>query len=386
VLLEPKRKRVHAIMRKEFLAVLACALAAALGASAAAAADASSLDGGVSALSVSLAAPLGQSPDGQLSTFELVPDAPKLSLPPLSVVAPPPADAAPGSAAPLPASSTPKPGTSAPSAKTRYPAPTSGTRSERAAGAPSREASSRTPGSGADRVGADGGESSARTTAASDPSTRHATTARSRHKRSLATRIVDRVPSEYRMALFALAAIAILFGLLSVHEARRSRRAREDALADSLTGLANRDGLERRLEAEWRRAKRYERDLGLVLLDLDGFKEINDSQGHIAGDRILREAAAAIDDRVRETDMACRYGGDEFVVLCPETGDRGLKALADGLEETLARQGIRASAGFTQREPSDSSSRDLLARADAAMYRRKRESSARAGSLATAEA
>jgi len=174
--------------------------------------------------------------------------------------------------------------------------------------------------------------------------------------------------------------------LLSLHESRRSRRAREDALADSLTGLANREGLEQRLESEWRRAVRYERDLGLVLLDLDGFKEINDTQGHMAGDRILREAAAAISDRVRETDLASRFGGDEFVVLCPETGDGGLKTLADGLEETLARQGIRASAGFTQREPSDSSSRDLLARADAAMYRRKRESSAHARALATAEA
>jgi diguanylate cyclase (GGDEF)-like protein len=194
------------------------------------------------------------------------------------------------------------------------------------------------------------------------------------------------VPSEYRGAVLALAAIAILFGLLSLHEARRSHRAREDALADSLTGLANREGLEQRLEAEWRRAKRYQRDLGLVMLDLDAFKEINDTQGHMAGDRILKQAAAAIHDRIRESDLACRYGGDEFVVLCPETGDRGLEALADGLEETLASQGIRASAGFGQREPGDSSSRDLLARADAAMYRRKRESSRRAGALAAAEA
>ena len=193
------------------------------------------------------------------------------------------------------------------------------------------------------------------------------------------------MPVEYRNALLALAAVAVLFGLLSLHESRRSRHAREDALADSLTGLANREGLEQRLEAEWRRAVRYERDLGLLLLDLDGFKEINDTQGHMAGDRVLRQAAAAISGRIRGTDFASRLGGDEFVVLCPETAGRGLQVLADGLEEALLRHRIRASAGFTQREPSDSSPGDLLARADAAMYRRKRESSAHAGALAAAE-
>jgi diguanylate cyclase len=188
------------------------------------------------------------------------------------------------------------------------------------------------------------------------------------------------------MGLLALAAIAILFGLLSLHESRRSRRAREDALVDSLTGLANREGFEQRLESEWRRALRYERDLGLLMLDLDGFKEINDTHGHMEGDRVLKAAAAAISGRIRETDFASRFGGDEFVVLCPETAGRGLKTLSDGLEETLRLHRIQASAGFTQREPSDSSPDDLIARADATMYRRKRESTARADALATAEA
>jgi diguanylate cyclase (GGDEF)-like protein len=182
-----------------------------------------------------------------------------------------------------------------------------------------------------------------------------------------------------------LAAIAVLFGLLSLYEARRSRRAREDALVDTLTGLANREGFEQRVDSEWKRAARYERDLGLLMLDLDGFKEINDTQGHIAGDRILREAAAAISGRIRETDFAARFGGDEFVVLCPETADRGLMALSDDLEETLRRNRIEASVGFTQREPSDSSPQDLVARADAAMYRQKRESTAHAKTLATAD-
>jgi diguanylate cyclase (GGDEF)-like protein len=191
------------------------------------------------------------------------------------------------------------------------------------------------------------------------------------------TRIVDRIPAAYRRGLLGLGGVAILFGLLSLHESRRSRRAREDALADPLTGLSNRSGFEDRLRGEWGRAERYGRDLGLLLIDLDGFKEINDTQGHMTGDRVLREAAAAISGRIRETDFASRFGGDEFVVLCPETGERGLASLASGLEAALRRQGIRASIGFSQRMRSDSSSEDLIARADAAMYRRKRESALR---------
>jgi diguanylate cyclase (GGDEF)-like protein len=175
-----------------------------------------------------------------------------------------------------------------------------------------------------------------------------------------------------------------LFGLLFLHESRRSRRAQEDALADSLTGLANRHGFQQRLEREWRRAIRYERELGMLLLDLDGFKEINDTHGHMAGDRVLREAAAAISGRIRETDFASRFGGDEFVVLCPETANGGLQSLADGLVQTLSGRQIKASVGFAQRAPSDSSADDMVARADAAMYKRKRDSASRLGALATA--
>jgi diguanylate cyclase (GGDEF)-like protein len=102
-----------------------------------------------------------------------------------------------------------------------------------------------------------------------------------------------------------------------------------------------------------------------------------------SGDRRLRRQPGP--DR-QAGDAVARFGGDEFVVLCPETTDRGLMALSDDLEETLRRNRIEASVGFTQREPSDSSPQDLVARADAAMYRQKRESTAHAKALATAEA
>ena len=133
----------------------------------------------------------------------------------------------------------------------------------------------------------------------------------------------------------------------------------------------NRAGFEQRLSREWQRAKRYERGLGLLLIDLDDFKHVNDTKGHMAGDRVLRQAAAAICGRIRETDVAARLGGDEFVVLCPETTNAGLETLAIGLEKTLAEHGIEASAGHAQREPVDAQPGELIARADQSMYERK---------------
>ncbi len=190
---------------------------------------------------------------------------------------------------------------------------------------------------------------------------------------SFVTRVVEDIPPVYRALLLAVGFIAILFWLLSLYQGRRSRRAEENALSDPLTGLANRQAFEQELDREWKRAARYEHDLGLLLIDLDGFKEINDTHGHLAGDRVLREAAAAIAGRVRETDFPARLGGDEFVVICPETGADGMKTVAEGLERTLREDRIAASVGFAERLSSDESPSDVIARADAEMYRRKRE-------------
>jgi diguanylate cyclase (GGDEF)-like protein len=143
------------------------------------------------------------------------------------------------------------------------------------------------------------------------------------------------------------------------------------ALIDPVTKLPNRQAFEDRLTMEWKRSERYERELGLLLLDLDDFKQINDSQGHAKGDEVLRRTAQSLSDRIRESDMAARFGGDEFVVLCPETDAPGMKALARSLEERLKAASIHTSVGFTQREPEDEGPEEFVDRADAAMYRRK---------------
>jgi diguanylate cyclase (GGDEF)-like protein len=185
-------------------------------------------------------------------------------------------------------------------------------------------------------------------------------------------RIVDRVPAAYRFGLLAALALAAGFAFATLRQGRRARRAEAEALVDSLTGLANRRAFDRRLAEEWKRSERYGRPLGLVMLDLNGFKQLNDTRGHKEGDRVLREAASRLHDRLRTIDMAARLGGDEFAALCPETPSEGLDALMHALEECLESLPVGASIGYAEREATDDSPLDLLERADVAMYRQKR--------------
>jgi diguanylate cyclase (GGDEF)-like protein len=183
--------------------------------------------------------------------------------------------------------------------------------------------------------------------------------------------VVSRIPPQYRWPVLVLACLAVLFAFTSMRERRRSLRVERVAFVDSLTGLPNRPAFERRLAKEWSRSERYDRPLGMLLIDLDDFKHVNDTQGHAAGDAVLREVAAAISGRIRVSDMAARLGGDEFVVICPETRLAGLEILARSLEELLSEASIATSIGYTEREPADGDPEHFVERADAAMYRRK---------------
>ncbi|MFN0111097.1 MAG: GGDEF domain-containing protein [Blastocatellia bacterium] len=99
----------------------------------------------------------------------------------------------------------------------------------------------------------------------------------------------------------------------------RIQQLTELARHDGLTGLLNRAAFDARLIEEIARAKRYGRDLTLVMFDVDDFKSVNDSHGHQAGDRVLIGVAVALQSSFRQSDLVFRYGGDEFAVLCPET-------------------------------------------------------------------
>jgi len=147
---------------------------------------------------------------------------------------------------------------------------------------------------------------------------------------------------------------------------------------DCLTGLANRATFLERLDLELARHRRFRRPFSLAILDCDNFKAVNDSQGHLAGDRLLCVAAAALRSAVRKTDLACRLGGDEFAVLLPETDADGAMKVIDGavrlLHEAMARGGWATSfsAGVGVYEGIPLSAEAALTCADRLMYDVKR--------------
>ncbi len=158
-------------------------------------------------------------------------------------------------------------------------------------------------------------------------------------------------------------------------------RIRADQLAylafnDYLTGLPNRRGLERILQDEVERARRYNRPLSVVMVDLDHLKRINDTFGHDAGDRTLQEVAGLLAGELRRTDRVGRWGGEEFIIVAPETDRKAAWVLAQRLKETLENHPfdqvgtVTASWGVASFRPSDTVE-SLIKRADEALYRAK---------------
>jgi len=154
----------------------------------------------------------------------------------------------------------------------------------------------------------------------------------------------------------------------------QDRRVRHEADHDSLTGLANRRALERTLDAALARAGARSRSVGIVMLDLDGFKAINDTYGHAAGDDALREVAMRLRRCVRERDLVARLGGDEFVVVLTDLGGRSgavqdsVERVREALAEPYDALELRAAIGVATFPADGGTAADLLAQADRAMY------------------
>ncbi|HEX4046876.1 MAG TPA: diguanylate cyclase, partial [Elusimicrobiota bacterium] len=153
------------------------------------------------------------------------------------------------------------------------------------------------------------------------------------------------------------------------------QRLREMTRTDAMTGLYNQRHFHERLREEASRALRQNRKLSLVLFDLDGFKQVNDRLGHLEGDRILIAFAQSLNDNIRrEVDSAFRYGGDEFVVLMPETGGPGAmrvaRRIAAAAKTTLSKDGVSTSWGTAQL-PRSGDVAVLVRKADAAMFKMK---------------
>jgi len=162
------------------------------------------------------------------------------------------------------------------------------------------------------------------------------------------------------------------------------RRLRSASMLDPLTGLLNRRYFDRARQREVKRARRYDHPLSLALIDADRFKEINDAEGHPAGDETLRAIAAILKDVFRETDVICRYGGDEFAVLMPETDrkrcDQAVARLTEKLRTTpipgeshVPGGKLGVSCGTATFPEDAGSAEDLVTVADGRLYEVKEE-------------
>ena len=134
----------------------------------------------------------------------------------------------------------------------------------------------------------------------------------------------------------------------SIENITAHERVSEQAVTDELTGLANNRSFRETLDREAARAERFGHDLSLVLLDLDDFKRVNDTHGHLEGDEVLRMVGKILQSEPRAIDEPARYGGEEFVVALPETGSEGAVELAERIRARLAAEVVAASDG---REP-----------------------------------
>lgn len=193
---------------------------------------------------------------------------------------------------------------------------------------------------------------------------------------------VERIQKDREIDRLRNVELARAYGdLRELHEQLGRQAAKLERLSrtDELTGLANRRAFEEQLENEITRARRNSRPVCLMMLDLDDFKRVNDERSHAAGDEVLRSSAKALLDGIRDVDTCARIGGEEFVIVLPETDLAGAELVAEKLivrvhERVLFELGIdiTASAGLAcLRE--DETPAALLARADGLLYRAKRE-------------
>jgi diguanylate cyclase (GGDEF)-like protein len=181
----------------------------------------------------------------------------------------------------------------------------------------------------------------------------------------------DDLDREY-MAFFVstLGCTAFMCAWLARHHTNQREELARVSRADPLTGCLNRRGFEERLSAELSHATRTARPLGLILLDLDDFKTVNDAHGHAVGDDLLCWTVDTIRASVRPSDAVGRLGGDEFALILPEAGQTDALAIAARLRETLAER-APASMGVAAFPADGAGVEELVRRADAALYAQK---------------
>lgn len=168
---------------------------------------------------------------------------------------------------------------------------------------------------------------------------------------------------------------------IRIRKALNERRNQRLAITDGLTGLYNRRYFEERLDEETRRAKRYNRPVSIMMLDIDFFKQYNDTMGHLKGDQVLIQVARTLQRYSRETDITARYGGEEFVMILPETDAQNAGRLAERIRKGIERSEFEGAKILPARRVTasvgvsclagDEIGRDMLDRADKALYKAK---------------
>jgi diguanylate cyclase (GGDEF)-like protein len=199
-------------------------------------------------------------------------------------------------------------------------------------------------------------------------------------------RVIRVIPTGVWIALAAALGLAAMGGIAAFLTSRRARRQGAQfaavsaaALTDSLTGVLNRRGFTEAVERELARARRYDRSFVLAYVDIRGLKGVNDSEGHLAGDELLREAARLLTDSARADDVVGRIGGDELGLLLAEQTAEGAAVVSRRIESEVASRrseiGLRAPWDLTigtAAFPEDGDSfEDLLRAADRRLYEQR---------------
>ncbi len=201
----------------------------------------------------------------------------------------------------------------------------------------------------------------------------------------LAPLLLGSFSNHQEMVLVAIEGLCLLVIAAGVLLQARRLQASHQALwalarRDELTGVGNYRALHERLVAEIARHRRHSREFALIVLDLDRFKEVNETYGHLEGDRLLAEVGAALRDAIRAEDSIFRQGGDEFAAIVPETGAEGVGEVIARLCSRVSHRGfgsdeerpITASAGFAMFPADGTTAQDLLGFADRDLFGAKR--------------
>ena len=171
------------------------------------------------------------------------------------------------------------------------------------------------------------------------------------------------------------------FGTIAIQNAQRFEQLERMATTDGLTGLHNHRRFKEMLDEEVKASLRYDRNLSMILSDIDFFKKVNDTYGHPMGDEVLRRVARVLSELARESDKVCRYGGEEFSIILPETDATGAIQLAERFREKIKEQefttegkrfGVTLSLGVCTMPEFARHRQELIDRSDQALYHAKR--------------